>query len=257
MTIAIHGYPDWQPGLGTTEVIALQALQAVAAGNALTTALIDMRPYSSFGILAETSVGAAPAAFNTSGMTMTWYLDTGLSNKIWQDGWAVHNFNQTASPFDVAMNQSMIQDNVRGPYLIVSFANNGPQIANMSFSVYGSSRTVSGRSLRELNGVTTGIQQASLSTLLYFSGNVAAGVTRSMPVPMAPGGAMIVANSGAGANGVTITGASGLVSYQAAAFTAVRDRLVLPDESCIVRLINGTAGILNMNVSLTADRMAA
>lgn len=256
MTIDYHGYPDWQPGLGTTELIAAQPLQSVPIGGTLVAFQLDMRPYSSYGVQVTAFVSGVPTNFNNIGVTLSWLLDSALTTEIWHDGWSANSYNQTGSAFDCNDFQTMIQDNVRGPLLTASVSNNGPQSADVAFTVYGSSRTVSGRTLRSMLGNPLTGQQATLSTIAYFSGNVGAGATKSIPMGLAPGEAHIVLNSGAGNNGCSITGVSTLVAWQAVTFTALRERLVLPDESTILRLINNTAGVLNMNVSVVSTRVA-
>lgn len=257
MTTPLHGFPDWQDPLHSSELLVQNDSVLVTATNQVPLSLLDMRNYQSFGVWAFATVSGAITADNTSVISMNWFTDSSETLSTWTDGMATHTQNATASAFDCPNLHMMMQDNVRGPFLRLSYTNLGPQSATMSLVVYGNSRSLAGRSMRQAHNLGSNLTAAG-SMLLSDSANVGAGVTRRNHIALAPGLCSVVVNSGAAAvtQGASITAAGAGVVWQATNFLAVRDLIILPDESCIFRFINNTAGVINYNASIVANRGA-
>lgn len=256
MTTPLHGHPDWQESLGTAELLVTQTNQNIAATNSLTTAVLDMRPYSSFGVSTLAIVNAAITAFNASMLSMTWYDDSVLTNQIYRDSYATINFNSTASAFDCTNGRATLQDNVRGPFCVVDFFNAGPQQAIMDLIVYGNSRDVGGRTLREEFGNFTFPQPWTSAILASDAFVIGAGVTRTRVLPMAPGLANINLNAAAAPANVTLTGAGGRVFWIANGVVNLRETIALPDETSILRFTNAGGVNLTGSMYVTATRVA-
>lgn len=238
MTIPNHGHPDWQPTLGTAEQLTSVDTSVLVPTDNSTTGVIDMRPYSSFDIVTQSTVVGAPTGFGATLMTATWSMFADETDVCWRDGHTTHPFSVTGGAFDVTPLTAYMQDNVRGPYLVVQLFNFGPDDINANILVYGNSRTLSGPSVRQDRATGVATVGAVSPLLISETTVVAVGATRTTALAMAPGPAHIFFLATAAPGIVTITGASGRVVYQQPSSAGFRDTFILPDESCILRVVN-------------------
>jgi len=244
MTVPMHGYPDWQNPLATTEQLTVVETSVVAPAGSISTGVIDMRPYSSCDIVTQATVVGAPTAFGTVLVTVQWSIFDDETDICWRDGHTTHPFSNGGGAFDVLPLTVYAQDNVRGPYLVVRTFNLGPDSVNANIIVYGSSRTLSGPSVRQDR--STGVAAVgSVSPLLISETTaVAIGATRTTPLAMAPGLAHISVTATAAPATVTLTGASGRLVLSVAGIAAIREQIILPDESTILRVANAGGVIM-------------
>lgn len=254
MTIPLHGYPDWQQPLATTEKLATTGTGVVAPAASITTGVIDMRPYSSCDIVTQATVVGAPTAFGTILVTMQWSMFDDETNICWRDGHTTHPFSNTGGAFDVLPLTVYAQDNVRGPYLVVRLFNLGPDNVNASILVYGNSRTLSGPSVRQDRSTGAAAVGAVSPLLISETTNVAVGATRTTPLALAPGLAHLTIAATAAPANVTLTGASGRLIVNLAGIASFREQIILPDESTILRVANAGGVIMTQTAYLDSLR---
>lgn len=188
MTIPLVDYPDFQAPLGQAALTVLDATTAALPPFAPLASLNnDMRNFESILLCIDASRGAAATAWNPMLVQVNWAVDAPGTIWLLTETYLFHARPTVASPFRPPGGRLLLMDVVRAPYLNIQVTNFGADNIDTSIRLYGSSRVLARRWVREVN--TESPAASTGDDLLVNVSGVAlgAGAVATYPLALAPG----------------------------------------------------------------------
>ena len=228
MTLALHGFPDWQTSLNTGDLQVVTSNQAVGGGGFVFLDQLDMRLYSSCIIRADCLLSVAPTVFNPVELDVQWCEDVAGTTTTWED--AVHFFagNNTGSGFDSDTGRLLLQDVVHGPYLQVLLGHNGADDCAFTLTVYGHTRSIPGQYLMETRASLAGSTDVADLVVANIATTVGVGLSKFHTTRVNPGKAYLLLTAAGAPVTLTMFHADGRTLDQFVAAVAVRQEIHLP-----------------------------
>lgn len=256
MTLALHGFNDWQDPLHTADLQTAVQTLSIVTGATSQTAIFDMRPYSSFGINL-TAVSHTPPQTNWNGIaySVEWYSDAAGSQPIYEDS-GKFLVQDSGGAFVTRFGTVEINDAVHGPYMQVTIVNQGPDTNDVSYRIFGNSRSMGRRYLinkpNGINPTVTGIE----GILPPIGGFVAPGATFTNAQPMLPGQCTLSVQTGNSAFTVLLTDPTGVGFWQTNIPANANNNyfLPLPRSAFLVKLTNTGAANVFIGVQGVVDQ---
>lgn len=252
MTLALHGYPDWQRPFNTGDLSFDSGQQTLFAGNSYTSALLDMRPYNTFGASFDIRRGGVDANPREMRCHFGWANDGFETGQIWEDSYSIHAQNATAGGGACDNGILYVQGPVLGPYMRVSMTNTSPVTLTGEAVVIGNSRTAPGMFAREvaaaLGGSTARDDERLISELI----NVGAGATVLRCLKLRVGRVWMRFESTTALGTFTLTAADGTLmeTIAPAAGVVSRTEMVFGRQSMQLRINNATGAAANYRATI-------
>jgi hypothetical protein len=192
VTLALHGFQDWQQSLQTADLSVNISSQAIGAHNFFNSQVFDMRQYSSYALMFEIKTVAAATQYDHVSITMVWTSDAAATQIEFEENYHIFAQDSAFGAFQSDYGRFEIQDMVHAAFLQVVVENDSPDNCTANFNFYGMSRTIARRYLANpfaFSGV--GIDFNDRLLVAQTNTAIGAGVTHNYLLRMAPGRASV------------------------------------------------------------------
>lgn len=188
MTLALHGYPDWQNPLATADLSSLQTNPTIGIFSNFNSTIIDMRAFNSYALRINAATVAAGVAFNECRVTVLFGDDAALTNITYLEVFSIFTDGNGSVGFPSTNGRLNIQDAVHGPFMRVTVDNNSVQSISASIEILGHSRTIARRYVgNESSNGSFNVDNLSSQLLSVSGAGLGAGAFVDHLLRMAPG----------------------------------------------------------------------
>lgn len=173
------------------------SVSSVLAGNTVSISQVDMRQYESIVIVVIANRNAAATQYNAVDAYYWWTEDKPGTTFLETDVVSFFSQDNGASAYPTPGGRVSIYDVVRGPYFHMAMINRGADTLNATIRVYGSSRVIANRYVRETDSSTIAANTNSLHLIDTFSAvTLAAGATARYVAPLHIGSVYVRLSAG-------------------------------------------------------------
>lgn len=252
-----HGYPDFQPSLDVADLTVSQQGVALPNTSGITLGTFDMRRYSSFAVEMEVVTNALATAYNGIHIGTAWYIDQAATKIIYENVDGIFARDVGAGAFFNDAGRYELGDNVHGPFMKLVAFNLGINDCTVDFNLYGTSRQLARRYVRNPSSAGGFGIDALDSRLLVNTGQVVAvGATHTDIVRYAPGPCWLSATVAAAPGLFKFIDVTGLdvLGFYAAINGEVHFNVQLPKSALRVAVSNGGGVAMTYSINMVTGR---
>lgn len=256
MTLALHGYPDWQRKLATADLQVTAQSTSLATLTSIQTAILDVRAYSSFVLRVNAQMVPVPVAWGHIYISVEWFADAAGTLIVHQDTYRTIPSSNAGTAFDNAAFDLSVGDAIRGPYVQVTEYNAGPQTVAAEIVFLGTSRQLGRRYLRQNQQDASGVFRETSGPLLSTGTVLGAGVAVTLPIRCTNGAALLTLDTGAGGTylySLSTPDGRGLYRQNVAAGSYTPVTIQIPDTASLFMAQNTGAAPNNFIAIFSQD----
>lgn len=149
MTLPLIDYPDFQRPLASAEVVKVSQQASVGGGGLIGPFISDMRNYVSVALVCTAITPGVPTAYGSVDVLLAWCEDAAGAIPIFTETFCFWSQPAGGAVFLTPGGRLMFQDACRGPYLSVTLSSRSPNPIDLTARVYGASRSLGNRIVKE------------------------------------------------------------------------------------------------------------